>query len=71
MAELVTDYIEGDLPWYRRLSAWLHLRACPACTAYFEQMRRTIALLRIAPAPPASESTTESVVRRLQQAPRP
>ena len=64
MAELVTDYLEGDLPWRRRVAAWLHLRACQACTAYFEQMRRTIALLRRAPPPVLSDSEADSVLQR-------
>jgi anti-sigma factor RsiW len=51
MAELVTDYLEGELPFYRRLSARLHLLLCSACAHYFDQMRRTIGLLRKAPAP--------------------
>jgi anti-sigma factor RsiW len=50
MAELVTDYLEGDLPFYRRLPARLHLLLCLACARYFDQMRRTISLLREAPA---------------------
>jgi anti-sigma factor RsiW len=52
MAELVTDYLEGDLPLYKRLAARLHLALCTACTRYYDQMRRTIGLLREAPAPP-------------------
>ena len=50
MSELVTDYLEGDLPFFRRVSARLHLSLCSACTRYFDQMRRTIGLLRDAPA---------------------
>jgi anti-sigma factor RsiW len=51
MAELVTDYLEGVLPLHRRLTARLHLFLCSACTRYFDQMRRTIGLLRGAPTP--------------------
>jgi predicted anti-sigma-YlaC factor YlaD len=50
MAELVTDYLEGDLPFFRSITARLHLLLCSACTRYFDQMRRTIGLLRDAPA---------------------
>jgi predicted anti-sigma-YlaC factor YlaD len=50
MAEMVTDYLEGDLPFFRRVTARLHLSLCSACTRYFDQMRRTIGLLRDAPA---------------------
>jgi anti-sigma factor RsiW len=44
--ELVTDYLEGSLSrrGQRRFEA--HLRACPNCSAYLEQIRTTIALSR-------------------------
>jgi anti-sigma factor RsiW len=64
MAEHVTDYMEGNLPWRRRWAAWLHLKACKACTAYYQQMRRTIALLHRMPARPLPESEVDTVLRR-------
>jgi anti-sigma factor RsiW len=39
----VTDYLEGMLPRRDRRRFERHLRACPNCTAYLEQMRVTIA----------------------------
>jgi anti-sigma factor RsiW len=42
--ELVTDYLEGALPRRDRRRFERHLRACPNCTAYVEQIRITIAL---------------------------
>ena len=41
--ELVTAYLEGDLSWRQRRRFEAHLRACPNCSAYLEQMRATIA----------------------------
>jgi len=46
MSELVTDYMEGALSLPRRLAARLHLTQCAACRHYFDQMRRTVQLLR-------------------------
>ena len=43
VVELVTDYLEGALPRAERKRFERHLRACPNCTAYLEQMRQTIA----------------------------
>jgi anti-sigma factor RsiW len=42
--ELVTDYLEGSLSRRdsRRFEA--HIRACPNCTAYLQQIRMTIEL---------------------------
>ncbi len=42
--ELVTDYLEGALSRRNRRRFEAHLRACPNCAAYLEQIRMTIAL---------------------------
>jgi anti-sigma factor RsiW len=39
--ELVTDYLEGDLPARKRRALEHHLTLCDGCTAYLEQMRET------------------------------
>jgi len=43
VVELVSDYLEGTLSRAERTRFERHLRACPNCTAYLEQMRVTIA----------------------------
>ena len=43
VVELVTDYLEGALPRREVQRFERHLRACPNCTTYLEQMRATIA----------------------------
>lgn len=48
--ELVTDYLEGGLSRRERARFEAHLKDCPHCSAYLEQMRTTIATLgRIEP----------------------
>lgn len=42
--ELVTDYLEGSLSRRDRRRFEAHLRACPNCAAYLEQIKLTIAL---------------------------
>jgi predicted anti-sigma-YlaC factor YlaD len=42
--ELVTDYLEGALSRRDRRRFEAHLRRCPNCTAYLEQMKTTIRL---------------------------
>lgn len=42
--ELVTDYLEDCLSRRDRRRFEKHLRACPNCSAYLEQIRATIAL---------------------------
>jgi anti-sigma factor RsiW len=41
---LVTDYLEGALSRRDRRRFEAHLRGCPNCSAYVEQIRETIAL---------------------------
>jgi anti-sigma factor RsiW len=43
--ELVTDYLEGSLSRRDRRRFEAHLRACPNCAAYVEQIRMTIKLV--------------------------
>ena len=42
--ELVTDYLEGALGRRDRRRFESHLRACPNCRAYMEQIKMTIQL---------------------------
>ncbi len=51
MSELATDYMEGTLPWRRRLEAWWHLRACDMCRAYYDQLEKLRRLVRQTPLP--------------------
>ncbi len=43
VVELMTDYLEGALTRRQRRRFERHLRGCPNCTAYLEQLRATIA----------------------------
>lgn len=45
LVELVTDYLEGILPEATRLQFEEHLATCDGCSAYLEQMRRTVQLV--------------------------
>jgi anti-sigma factor RsiW len=42
--ELLTDYLEGSLSRRQRLRLERHLRACPNCSNYLEQIRLTVRL---------------------------
>jgi anti-sigma factor RsiW len=44
MVELVTDYLDGALPWRERRRFERHLRGCPNCPKYVEQIRLTARL---------------------------
>jgi anti-sigma factor RsiW len=45
LVELVTDYLEGRISSADRSRFEEHLDECDGCTAYVEQMRRTIEAL--------------------------
>jgi anti-sigma factor RsiW len=44
LVELVTAYLEGELPAGARKRFEAHLSHCDGCSAYLEQMRTTIRL---------------------------
>lgn len=46
LSESATAYMEGALPPMKRLGVWTHLRLCPACQRYLQQLRLVIALTR-------------------------
>ena len=41
LVELVTDWLEGELPEATRDELELHVATCAGCIAYVEQMRAT------------------------------
>jgi anti-sigma factor RsiW len=43
--DLVTAYLDDQLPERERRRFEAHLEDCPYCTAYLEQMRQTIRLV--------------------------
>jgi anti-sigma factor RsiW len=43
LVEVITDYLEGTMPASDRGRFEAHLRECPYCATYLEQMRETIA----------------------------
>ena len=69
MAELVTPYLEGELPLRLRIAAWYHLRLCDACRRYIDQMRTTIRFLGSGP-PPSPPSNEQEIMASLNSAPR-
>lgn len=68
MAELVTDYLEGAMSRTSRASIRWHLIQCKACTRYYDQMRRTVAMLANAPrTQAASDDVADNVLARLRR----
>lgn len=60
LVELVTEYLEGALGEADQARLEAHLRDCPGCLEYVEQMRRTAAVLgRLAPEVLSAEARGE------------
>ena len=67
MSELVTDYLERTVSIRKRLDVWWHLLRCEACRHYYDQMRRTIGLLRRIPPNRPDTSTEDGVVATMRR----
>lgn len=69
---LMADYLDNALPARRRAMLERHLAGCPNCSAYLEQMRKTIAIAgRIRPedVPDAAMDELLDVFRRYRDDP--
>jgi len=67
VVELVTDYLEGSLSRTDRRRFERHLKGCPNCTNYLEQMRVTISAtgaLRVEDLSPEAEEDFTELFRR-------
>jgi len=71
LVELVTDYLEGALPAPDRARFEEHIRQCPGCETYLDQMRhviRTLGRLTEDSVPPAAKATFLETFRNWKQA---
>jgi len=68
MSELVTRYLERELPPLAWVGARWHLVLCPACRRYYDQMRRTILLLAGGSLPPPGPAAESEMLTRLRDA---
>ena len=66
LTELITDYLEGSLGLVDRLLFRVHLRGCPSCRAYLDQMRRTIRAADDLPSPPIPPEVRDEMLRRFR-----
>jgi len=47
LVELITAYLDGELPEHDRVRLEDHLARCDGCRSYLEQMRATIELIGV------------------------
>lgn len=48
MAELTTEYLEGELGFWQRVNYYLHWALCPPCRNYRDQVAQTARCARLA-----------------------
>ncbi len=64
LVELVTDYLDGEMPAEDRARFEEHLDDCPYCATYLEQIRQTIRLTgRLSDETLPAEITTALLLR--------
>ena len=60
--QLVTDYLEGDMPEGERARFEAHLADCDGCTGYLHDVRRLVGSLGVVALPPPDAATRETLL---------
>lgn len=66
LTEIVTDYLEGKLPFGKRLAFQMHVGMCRHCRAYLRQMKLAIRTSAALPVPPPPPEVREELLRRFR-----
>jgi hypothetical protein len=65
--EFMMDYLEGNLPFWRKMSCGLHIRMCRKCAKFVKQYRCVVSLEKTAFLVP-NDSIPEAVPDELVKA---
>lgn len=66
LTEIVTDYLEGRLPFFQRMQFRLHVGMCQHCREYLRQMRLTVHAAGSLPPPPMPPEVRDELLRRFR-----
>ncbi len=66
VAEVITEYLEGAMPWSTRIRFHMHLGLCNACRNYLKQMKYTVQTLGKLPTDPISPEVREALLRQFR-----
>jgi anti-sigma factor RsiW len=66
ITELVSDYIEGNLPASQRARFLLHIGLCRNCRRYLRQLKASVELLGRLPEEPVPAPMMDELKKRLQ-----
>ncbi|MBK8172864.1 MAG: zf-HC2 domain-containing protein [Sandaracinaceae bacterium] len=64
LTELVTEYLEGRMSFWRRTQFQMHLGMCKHCRAYIRQMKTTVATLGQLPQEPVPPDLKDELLKR-------
>ena len=64
MTAVVTDYLEGRMPFGDRARFQLHIGMCKHCRRYLKQMKLSVAVLGRMPPEPVPDEVMESLLAR-------
>lgn len=63
-----SNYVDGYLPWRKRLAVGMHLAMCSACRRFMRQLRLVKAVLREKPDATLADSEAKPLAARLHAA---
>ncbi len=66
VTEIVTDYLEGEMPLWQRMQFQLHIGMCRHCREYLRQMKATIETVGRLPDEPIPDDVKEELRSRLR-----
>ncbi|MBI2388601.1 MAG: zf-HC2 domain-containing protein [Deltaproteobacteria bacterium] len=66
LTELVTDYLEGQLPFRKRLSFHLHIGMCRDCRTYVRQMKLAVRTTGALPPGDIPDEVRDQLLRRFR-----
>jgi anti-sigma factor RsiW len=66
LVEIITDYLEGGMPFWERRRFELHLAICPACRRYIQQMKQTVEALGELPSEPIPADVERALLERFR-----
>jgi predicted anti-sigma-YlaC factor YlaD len=64
MTGLITDYLEGRMPFMDRARFQLHIGMCKHCRRYLRQMKLSVAVLGAMPPEPVPDEVMDSLLAR-------
>lgn len=67
LTEIVTDYLEGRMPFGRRVMFHLHVGMCRHCRAYLRSMRMTMKTLGNLPEVAPPPEVKDELMRRFDR----